>query len=64
MTEKKEIILFEVIPTSKATKSLLVESSKGTTKYTVATDGQNWSCTCEGYKYRGDCRHIRQSKTV
>lgn len=64
MAEKKETILFEVIPASKATKSLLVDSSNGYMKYTVATDGQNWSCTCEGYKYRGNCRHIQQSKGV
>lgn len=52
----------EVIPNDQATKTWLVESSNGTDNYTVATNGTDWSCTCAGYMYRGDCRHIRGTR--
>jgi len=52
----------EVIPNDQATKTWLVESSNGTDNYTVATNGTDWSCTCTGYMYRGDCRHIRGTR--
>ena len=59
--ETNETVLHEVIPAEKATSTWLVESSNGSDQYTVATDGTNWSCTCAGYTYRGDCRHIKQT---
>lgn len=39
-----------------------VKSSTADTSYKIMTDGNNWSCTCLGYFYRGECRHIRQIK--
>ena len=34
-----------------------VQGSKGDT-YTVAENNGNWTCTCSGFKFRGNCRHI------
>lgn len=39
-----------------------VKSNTADLSYKILTDGQNWSCTCLGYFYRGECRHIRQIK--
>ena len=37
----------------------LVSGSKGST-YSVTIDGKQRSCTCPGYGFRRDCKHIRQ----
>jgi hypothetical protein len=60
--ETKETVLHEVIPAEQATSTWLVESASGNGQYTVSTDGTNWSCTCPGYLYRGDCRHIKENR--
>jgi len=39
-----------------------VKSSTFDSSYKILTDGKIWSCTCLGYFYRGDCKHIRQIK--
>lgn len=46
-----------------------VTGSKGDT-YTVSFGehvpgpyAANWECSCPGFKYYGDCKHIRQTKT-
>ena len=36
-----------------------VEGSKGA-KYIVRKDGTSYNCTCPGYTYRGDCRHVKE----
>ena len=37
-----------------------VNSGPGTDTHRVSIDGDNYSCTCADYRYRGnDCRHIR-----
>jgi hypothetical protein len=34
-------------------------------RYTVArTSTDLWSCTCSGYHYRRDCRHVRHVKNL
>lgn len=33
--------------------------SKGN-KYFVTKDGTSYNCTCPGYKYRGECRHVKE----
>jgi hypothetical protein len=29
-------------------------------KYIVRKDGTSYNCTCPGYTYRGDCRHVKE----
>lgn len=36
-----------------------IEGSKGA-KYVVEKDGSVYNCTCAGFKFRGDCRHIKE----
>lgn len=36
-----------------------VTGSKGQ-KYIVKKDGNSYNCTCPGYTYRGDCRHVKE----
>mgnify|MGYP001253639811 CR=1 FL=1 len=39
-----------------------VPGSKPGSKYTVTRDGKSWSCTCVGFGFRKDCKHIHQAK--
>ena len=48
-TVKKEIPQGRVIE---------VKGSKGD-MYTLTESNGNWSCTCSGFKFRGDCRHVK-----
>ncbi len=36
-----------------------VAGSKGSV-YTVAEEHGSWTCTCSGFKFRGQCRHITE----
>jgi hypothetical protein len=36
-----------------------VEGSNGA-KYIVRKDGNDYVCSCTGYTYRGDCRHVKE----
>jgi len=36
-----------------------VTGSKGD-RYTVNEVRDSWSCTCSGFRFRGECRHIRE----
>lgn len=41
----------------------MVDSSTGNGKqYEVTFDGQWWSCTCPGFGFRRDCRHLKAVK--
>jgi len=33
-------------------------------KYTVRLINGEWSCTCNGYAYRGECKHIEMGKEM
>jgi hypothetical protein len=35
------------------------EGSTGA-KYIVRKDGTSYNCTCPGYTYRGDCKHVKE----
>ena len=37
----------------------VVTGSKGD-QYTVNEVRGSWSCTCSGFRFRGECRHIRE----
>lgn len=39
--------------------SIIVAGSKGQ-KYTLTRANGTWSCTCPGYAYRGNCRHVAE----
>jgi hypothetical protein len=41
-----------------AEKTWTVQGSKGNT-YLVTLDENVYNCTCSGFKFRGDCRHIK-----
>lgn len=43
-------------------KTWKVANSKKNGYYTVSYDN-GWSCTCTGYGYRRNCRHIEQTKS-
>lgn len=40
-------------------KSWTVEGSRGN-KYQVAKDRQGWTCTCPGFQFRRQCRHVSE----
>ena len=44
-----------------APEQITVQGSKGETYYLTEEDGQ-WSCTCPGFKYRGQCRHVAEKQ--
>lgn len=43
-------------------ETFIVQGSKPGTTYTVTRDGSHWSCTCVGFGFRKDCKHIRECK--
>ena len=47
-----------------AGRTWTVAGSKGN-EYTVTQELGAWSCTCSGFKFRGQCRHVEEiSSTV
>jgi len=44
------------------TETFIVQGSKPGTTYTVTRDGSHWSCTCVGFGFRKDCKHVRECK--
>lgn len=45
------------------TQTWLVAGSKGN-QYTVTQDAGRWSCTCPGFGFRRDCKHVQEKKNV
>ena len=58
--EVKNVWNFEATETEKkpAGRTWTVAGSKGN-QYTVTQELGTWSCTCTGFKFHGDCKHIR-----
>ena len=43
-------------------ETFVVQGSKPGSTYTVTRDGSHWSCTCVGFGFRKDCKHVRECK--
>lgn len=43
-------------------KTWQVKSSRNNELYTVKCDNGAWSCTCTGFGFRRDCKHIQSVK--
>jgi hypothetical protein len=39
-----------------------VKSSSGKGGYLVEFNGKSWSCSCPGFGFRRDCKHVRELK--
>ena len=44
------------------TETRIVAGTKPGSSYTVTRNGSHWSCTCVGFGFRKDCKHIRECK--
>lgn len=44
------------------TKTFIIKGSKPGSSYTVTCDGSHWSCTCVGFGFRKDCKHVKECK--
>ena len=62
--ERERIIgLGEAAPVAAPrSETFIVQGSKPGTTYTVTRDGSHWSCTCVGFGFRKDCKHVRECK--
>jgi hypothetical protein len=50
------------IPTApQAVETFQVKGSRGS-EYTVTNEAGRWTCTCVGFGFRKDCKHIHQVK--
>ena len=47
--------------TESKVKVVTVQGSKPGQSYLVTVDGKNSSCTCVGFGYRRDCKHVREA---
>ena len=43
------------------TRTWLVHGSKGDS-YTVSQIGTKWSCTCSGFQFRRQCKHVKEKQ--
>ena len=61
--ERSRIIgLADAVVAEPKVKTFIVKGSKPGSSYTVTCDGSHWSCTCVGFGFRKDCKHIRECK--
>ena len=62
--ERERIIgLGEAAPVAAPrSETFIVQGSKPGSTYTVTRDGSHWSCTCVGFGFRKDCKHVRECK--
>lgn len=54
--------LADAVVVETKTKTFIVKGSKPGSSYTVTCDGSHWSCTCVGFGFRKDCKHVRECK--
>ena len=48
----------------KRSETFVIQGSKPGTTYTVTRNETNWSCSCVGFGFRKDCKHVRECKNV
>ena len=53
----------EYVAPPSTTQTWRVAGSKGA-QYVVTQDAGRWSCTCVGFQFHKDCKHIREKKNV
>jgi hypothetical protein len=62
--ERNRIIgLADAVVTEPKIKTFIVKGSKPGSSYTVTNDNSHWSCTCVGFGFRKDCKHVRECKS-
>jgi hypothetical protein len=44
-------------------ETFVVKGSKPGTTYTVTRNDSHWSCSCVGFGFRKDCKHVRECKS-
>jgi hypothetical protein len=49
---------------NKRSETFIIQGSKPGTTYTVTRNEDNWSCSCIGFGFRKDCKHVRECKNV
>jgi hypothetical protein len=54
-----EYALKETAPRSEI---FVVQGSKAGTTYTVTRSDSHWSCSCIGFGFHKDCKHVRECK--
>jgi hypothetical protein len=61
--DRERIIeLGEPVAIATRSETFIVQGSKLGSTYTVTRDGSHWSCTCVGFGFRKDCKHVRECK--
>lgn len=66
--QKRDIIRLggkrvEYVPKLSTTNTWRVSGSKGK-EYVVTKNDTMWSCTCVGFGFRRDCKHIQEKKNA
>jgi hypothetical protein len=46
----------------KQMETFIIQGSKPGATYTVTRNGSTWSCSCVGFGFRKDCKHIRNCR--
>lgn len=59
IVEGIELVSGELKEVKTASDVFIVEGSKGN-KYTVTRNKQGWKCTCPGFGFRGQCKHVTE----
>ena len=57
-----ELGVSAVASSAPRSETFIVQGSKPGSTYTVTRDGTHWSCTCVGFGFRKDCKHVRECK--
>ena len=56
---KIEVITGKLREIDTSVKTWTIDGSKGN-KYTVTRTNGKWACTCTGYQFRKQCKHITE----